>query len=96
MHRIGTDAQKSTGTVKNSMAIELRVADNCWICEGWTEVKFEFESEDIDVDIVPVKLHVSCDNYLGELLDMDTELTTEAQIVENERVVQLNITEGIT
>ena len=38
-----------------------------------------WESFDIDTDIVPVKLHLSCDEYLGELLETDKELTEAAQ-----------------
>jgi len=48
--------------------------DHCWICEGWTAYDFEFQPEEwIDVDIIPVKLHVSCDRYEGELLAIDVK-----------------------
>ena len=42
---------------------------NCWICEGWSEFLFEYEAPImIDVRVTPVKLHVSCDEFKGELL----------------------------
>jgi hypothetical protein len=30
------------GHVHNTRLLELKVSSNCWICEGWTEVRFEF------------------------------------------------------
>ena len=48
-------ATLETGLVKNKNLIKLKATSNCWICEGWTEFKFEFKpQEKIDEDIVPV------------------------------------------
>lgn len=48
---------------------KLKAVSNCWICEGWSEVDFSFKPKvEIDTDIVPVKVHISSDNYAGELL----------------------------
>lgn len=39
-------------------------------------MKFQFMPDEwVDIDLVPVKLHLSCDNYVGELLAQDSELT---------------------
>ena len=32
------------GVVRNLRQIRLQATNNCWICEGWSEVKFEFEA----------------------------------------------------
>ena len=53
------------------MALNNQVADNCWICEGWTQVHFEFipgvsndmapgETHDPHV---PIYLHMEQDDY---------------------------------
>jgi len=31
------------GGVYNKKLLDLKACSNCWICEGWTEVKFEFK-----------------------------------------------------
>lgn len=50
-------------------------------------MKFQFMPDEwIDTDLVPIKLHLSCDNYVGELLAQDMELTRIAQAKEDERV----------
>jgi hypothetical protein len=51
--------------------LRLKANSNCWICEGWTEFKFDFEPpnvKSIDNDTMPVMLHMSFDRYEGELL----------------------------
>ena len=51
--------------------LKLKANSNCWICEGWTEFKFDFEPqspEKIDNETMPVVLHISSDKYQGELL----------------------------
>jgi hypothetical protein len=40
--------------------LQLSAASQCWICEGWTQVKFEFQS-----DVQPVRLHLEVDQYEG-------------------------------
>ncbi|CDW74199.1 UNKNOWN [Stylonychia lemnae] len=30
------------GKINDNVKMELRAQSNCWICEGWTQVKFEF------------------------------------------------------
>ena len=59
------------GHVQSMNMLRLKANSNCWICEGWTEFKFEFEPpniEKIDNDTMPIMLHLSCDRYHGELL----------------------------
>lgn len=44
--------------------IKLRAGHNCWLCEGWSEFEFEYwPPEPIDEAIVPVTLHLSCDDF---------------------------------
>jgi hypothetical protein len=55
--------------------LELKAHSNCWVCEGWTEFRFDFNPpnpEEIDQATTPIMLHVSCDKYQGELLDRDS------------------------
>lgn len=44
---------------------KIRSKNNCWICEGWREVKFEFTPKEpiADFNSHLVKLHLSFDNY---------------------------------
>ena len=48
---------------------KLRAVSNCWICEGWSNVRFQFTpSGKVDEKTVVVKLHLECDEYRGQLL----------------------------
>lgn len=44
---------------------KIRSKNNCWICEGWREVKFEFKPSTpiTDPNSHLVKIHLSSDNY---------------------------------
>jgi len=72
MTRIGQDLE--TAKVRNSRALELQVNSNCWICEGWTQVYFEYEPGKSDDStephdpFVPIKLHLDIDQYKGDLM----------------------------
>lgn len=47
---------------------------NCWICEGWTPHEFRYRpKEEVDIATVPVRLHIDCDEYEGELLEVDPD-----------------------
>lgn len=75
-HHIYTRMKPSLemGHKKNSQHLKLRANSNCWICEGWSEFFFEFRPpEKIDPLTVPVKLHISTDDYEGEILVLDKE-----------------------
>ena len=59
------------------MAIELRVADNCWICEGWRQETFEFtpgvssdlpDGADEHDAFVPIYLHLDQDDFRADLM----------------------------
>ena len=66
------------GTVTNKEAIKLQVNSNCWLCEGWTEYQFEFKPPEwIDYEVVPVKLHLSVDQYLGQIIEINEELSSK-------------------
>jgi len=39
--------------IKSEKLYQLKASSNCWICEGWTEVNFEWTpgvSSDIEID----------------------------------------------
>ena len=44
---------------------KIRSKNNCWICEGWREIEFEYIPEEPMEDLQNhlVKIHLSCDNY---------------------------------
>ena len=60
------------GVKHNSKAISLHAASNCWICEGWTEVKFEIIPDKIFSEkhdsYTPIYLHISSDKFEEDLL----------------------------
>jgi NLR family CARD domain-containing protein 3 len=43
----------------------MKVKDNCWICEGWTECKFEFRSQIFGGEVY---LHIAFDGYQPDLM----------------------------
>jgi len=56
--------------------IKYQLTSNCWICEGWSEFSFEFKpitAVPIDIVTCPVKLHISSDDFEGQLLEPDEE-----------------------
>lgn len=59
------------GVLKSNARVALKATSNCWICEGWSEYIFDFRPlQMVDVATVPVRLHLSCDDYKGELLNV--------------------------
>lgn len=60
------------GHKHNSQAMRLHASSNCWICEGWTEIKFEFNPDKVFKDkhdpYVPIYLHISSDGFEQDLL----------------------------
>jgi hypothetical protein len=66
-----------TGKVKSKEKIKLSACSNCWICEGWTEVKFEFTpgiSSNVPHDPdKPLYLQISSDDYEKDLMLPDPE-----------------------
>jgi hypothetical protein len=39
---------------------KFKVKDNCWICEGWSEMKFDFTT---NLKGAEVAIHFDFDNY---------------------------------
>ena len=67
----------NTGKIKSLKKIQLRASSNCWIWEGWSEVKFEWtpgisSSEPHNPD-EPIYLHLSCDDFTEDLLLPDPD-----------------------
>ena len=47
-----------------------RPTSNCWLCEGWSEVEFTYQSS---TPSVPIYLHLSFENYYPYLLPHSTD-----------------------
>lgn len=58
---------------KNEQTRRVKILQNCWICEGWSEVKFEWDGR---VPSEPVFLHLECDNWKPELMIKDEVFDT--------------------
>lgn len=63
---------------KDPERLQLQVNSNCWICEGWTQVKFRFEPgvSDGTKDHDPfkaIKLHLEFEQYVGDLMLPDEQ-----------------------
>ena len=66
------------GAIKGKANIEMRANSNCWICEGWSQYYFEFTAPVwVDLKVTPVKLHLSCDDFRGEVLEANEKLSAE-------------------
>lgn len=66
-------------TGKNKIAADLKISENCWICEGWNQVNFRYtpgiSDKTIDLDKgeahdihIPINLHIDSDNFLADLM----------------------------
>ena len=77
------------GIIKNSTKLKLRANSNCWMCEGWSEYSFEFATpEKIDPLTVPVRLHLSTDDYEGVVLALDKEKSAHATAQNPKEVIK--------
>ena len=50
-----------------------RASARCWICEGWREVKFTWVNNDAELIPDPVYLHLSIDDWKGDLMLKETD-----------------------
>ena len=50
---------------------EWKPCSNCWICERWAEVKFEYFPDEEGPPEPPIYLHLECDHY--NAFPMETE-----------------------
>ena len=62
-YELGKDFNLTKTNVDNVR--KIRSKNNCWICEGWREVKFEFTPKEpiVDINSHLVKIHLSFDNF---------------------------------
>ena len=62
-YRIASDHPLSRSNVINVQ--KLRSKNNCWICEGWREIKFHYKPNKYegDLDSAYVRLHLNFENY---------------------------------
>lgn len=79
MQRIKPKLEANKTKIQSQIARNLSLGENCWICEGWSEVTFKYSpgiSDDtIDLDNgefhephIPINIHLDCDNFLADLL----------------------------
>jgi hypothetical protein len=58
---------------------ELEVTSNCWICEGWTEVQFEYtvgvsdNTKEKPDPFKPINLHLELDDFAPDLMLPESE-----------------------
>jgi hypothetical protein len=68
---------------------DLSIIENCWLCEGWSQVSFEYTPgvSDTRIDLekseqhdekIPINLCLDCDHYSGDLLYIDRSDTNVA------------------
>lgn len=50
---------------------------NCWLCEGWIEIKFDFKGEAAE----PVCIHLECDDYQPDLMVKEKDYYTITRVV---------------
>jgi len=68
------DDSLETGKLRQTK-IDLNVSSHCWICEGWTQVKFEFDPSDSTLAHLnpgpddQINIHLSIDDYKPDTLD---------------------------
>ena len=72
--RISPDLK--SGKITDSRMRELEVCSNCWICEGWTEVKFVYECGVSDDSpghdpFKPITLHLEVDDWKPDIMMPD-------------------------
>ena len=70
--RIGCDLR--TGTAKTDRKMQLNAFSNWWICEGWSEIRFEWrlnEATQSNQSRNRVKLHLSWDNFTPDKMRRD-------------------------
>jgi len=83
MTRINPQFENSTGIIKGQVALELKVSDNCWICEGYRHFEFTFKpgvcSAVFDAEFFKqnprpaLYLHLEQDDYKPDLMIPDNE-----------------------
>lgn len=57
------------GMRKPSEALKpYKPCSNCWICEGWSEAKFEFEVASNFEKVEKVRVHLSTDDYKPHIM----------------------------
>ena len=72
------DPSLETGLLSQSK-IELQCSSHCWICEGWTQVKFEFDPTQSTLEhklpVGPddkVTIHFDFEHYSQEFMEKES------------------------
>lgn len=60
------------GRIQSKQKIDLKATSNCWVCEGWTQIKFTFNpfayEELINQKFKFICLHLDFDGYKPDLM----------------------------
>ena len=64
------DGSLETGKSKRS---DIKQHSNCWICEGWTQIKFRFDPKEARIpgvdEFTPVYIHLEADEFKADLME---------------------------
>ena len=68
------------GVCSSQLSVELKATSNCWIWEGWSEVKFIFDFNTWDIKITPehgeikgVNIHLDFDDYEPDIMKQSSK-----------------------
>ena len=63
------------GVCQSTINVDLRATSNCWICEGWSEVKFLFNITTCNIPLTEedgvlkgVNIHLDFDDYRPDVM----------------------------
>lgn len=68
------DGTRFLATIRNNKDAKIRSYQCCWVCEGWREVKFEWNVGRSGKHISePVYIHFDFDEYRPWLMEKDED-----------------------
>ena len=72
-YRITNDHPLARSNIINVQ--KLRSKNNCWICEGWREIKFHYKPNNYEGDLEKayVRLHLNFENYKSFQLNLEED-----------------------
>ena len=62
-----------TGTKTNKDLSKYKILSNCWICEGWTQIRFTYRKSEDEDPSANVFLHLEFENYTPEVMLFDAK-----------------------
>lgn len=58
-----------SGVITDKRVLELKPTANCWICEGWSQVRFSWRSAHKLEETSTVYLHLEIDRFEGDFME---------------------------